>query len=186
MSETSNMEKLLMAIIELQQDTRKMQKGLQKMNARLEWYIRDYEEWKDEMKNLIIESLQNEQPVEYSKKEGEISNKEEIVYEYLKEFGLPTSVKGFKYLTDAIIMYNEPGMDSVTKSLYPKIGKKRNTTGQRVERAIRHAIEIIWSRGNTKMIDELFGYSIDSKKGRPTNSEFISRISVEIEMEYCK
>ena len=114
----------------------------------------------------------------------EACNKE--FYEYLKEFGLPTSVKGFKYLTDAIIMYNEPGMDSVTKSLYPKIGKKRNTTGQRVERAIRHAIEIIWSRGNTKMIDELFGYSIDSKKGRPTNSEFISRISVEIEMEYCK
>lgn len=186
------MERVLLAIIELQQDTRKAQESLQKMNSRLEWYIRDYEAWKAELKDMIMELLEKKETISVKEKEmqrereiiREIRSREDIAYEYLKKLGVPAHLKGYNYIFDAILMYNSSEMISVTKSLYPTIAKKHYTTPSRVERDIRHAIEVICSRADISIIEEIFGYSIDAIKGKPTNSEFIAQISKEIEKKY--
>ena len=100
--------------------------------------------------------------------------------------GVPAHIKGYQYLREAIIMsVNDIEMlNSITKILYPTIAKKYQTTASRVERAIRHAIEVAWSRGKMDTIDELFGYTINNGKGKPTNSEFIALIADRIRLEY--
>ena len=104
----------------------------------------------------------------------------------LHELGIPAHIKGYQYLRDAIILsVNDMEMlNSITKILYPTIAKKHQTTASRVERAIRHAIEVAWSRGKMDTIDELFGYTINAEKGKPTNSEFIALIADKIRLEY--
>ena len=106
----------------------------------------------------------------------------------LHELGIPAHIKGYQYLRDAITMVvkDQEMMGSVTKILYPAIAKKNQTTASRVERAIRHAIEVAWGRGKMETIDELFGYTISTGKGKPTNSEFIALISDKIFLEYKK
>lgn len=113
-------------------------------------------------------------------------NLETDVTDILHEVGVPAHIKGYQYLRDGIMMcVNEPEMlNSVTKILYPTIAKKNNTTASRVERAIRHSIEVAWNRGNMDMVYELFGYTINSGKGKPTNSEFIAMISDKIRLDY--
>lgn len=103
----------------------------------------------------------------------------------IHEVGVPAHIKGYHYLRDAIIMcVNDMDMlNSITKILYPEIAKKHQTTASRVERAIRHAIEVAWNRCNPKSVEELFGYTINSCKGKPTNSEFIAMISDRIRLE---
>ena len=100
--------------------------------------------------------------------------------------GIPAHIKGYQYLRDAIVMsVNDMDMlNSITKILYPTIAKKYQTTSSRVERAIRHAIEVAWSRGKMDTIDEMFGYTIHNGKGKPTNSEFIALITDRIRLEY--
>ena len=97
----------------------------------------------------------------------------------------PAHIKGYQYLRDAIIMSvrDMEMLSSVTKVLYPTIAKHYQTTPSRVERAIRHAIEVAWSRGKMDTIDELFGYTVSNGKGKPTNSEFIALISDRIRLE---
>ncbi len=97
---------------------------------------------------------------------------------------MPAHIKGYHYLRDAIIMsVNDMEMlGAVTKILYPAIAKKHNTTSSRVERAIRHAIEVAWSRGRIETIEDLFGYTINEGKGKPTNSEFIALIADKIRL----
>ena len=104
----------------------------------------------------------------------------------LHEIGIPAHIKGYQYLRDAIIISVEEKemLVSVTKVLYPAIAKKHGTTASRVERAIRHAIEVAWSRGKMDTIDEMFGYTIHNGKGKPTNSEFIALITDRIRLEY--
>ena len=104
----------------------------------------------------------------------------------IHEIGVPAHIKGYQYLREAIIMsVNDIEMlNSITKILYPTIAKKYQTTSSRVERAIRHAIEVAWSRGKMDTIDELFGYTIHNGKGKPTNSEFIALIADKIRLEY--
>ena len=104
------------------------------------------------------------------------------------EIGVPAHIKGYQYLRDAIILaVNDMEMlNSITKVLYPTIAKKHQTTPSRVERAIRHAIEVAWSRGKMDTIDELFGYTVSTGKGKPTNSEFIALIADKIRLEYKK
>ena len=104
----------------------------------------------------------------------------------IHEIGVPAHIKGYQYLREAIIMsVNDIEMlNSITKILYPTIAKKYQTTASRVERAIRHAIEVAWSRGKMHTIDELFGYTINNGKGKPTNSEFIALIADRIRLEY--
>lgn len=104
----------------------------------------------------------------------------------IHEIGVPAHIKGYQYLREAIMMsVNDIEMlNSITKILYPTIAKQFQTTSSRVERAIRHAIEVAWSRGKMDTIDELFGYTINNGKGKPTNSEFIALIADKIRLEY--
>lgn len=111
---------------------------------------------------------------------------ESDVTSMIHEIGVPAHIKGYQYLRDAIMMSVEDMemLNSVTKVLYPTIAKNHQTTPSRVERAIRHAIEVAWSRGKMDTIDELFGYTVSNGKGKPTNSEFIALISDRIRLEY--
>lgn len=113
-------------------------------------------------------------------------NLETDVTNIIHEIGVPAHIKGYQYLRDAIIMSvdNREVINSITKVLYPTIAKMNKTTPSRVERAIRHAIEVAWSRGKMDTIDGLFGYTIHTGKGKPTNSEFIALIADKIRLEY--
>lgn len=103
----------------------------------------------------------------------------------IHEIGVPAHIKGYQYLRDAIMMVVDDMdlLSAVTKELYPAIAKKNNTTPSRVERAIRHAIEVAWNRGRVETINNLFGYTVAEDKGKPTNSEFIAIISDKIRLE---
>ncbi|HCC06728.1 MAG TPA: sporulation transcription factor Spo0A [Clostridiales bacterium] len=103
----------------------------------------------------------------------------------IHEIGVPAHIKGYQYLRDSIMMSveNMEILDYITKELYPTIAKKYSTTPSRVERAIRHAIEVAWERGSTEYIDKLFGYTVNHRKGKPTNSEFIALISDKLRLE---
>ena len=111
---------------------------------------------------------------------------EKDVTDMIHEIGVPAHIKGYQYLREAIMMSVRDGemLNSITKILYPTIAKKYQTTSSRVERAIRHAIEVAWNRGKMDTIDELFGYTINNGKGKPTNSEFIALIADKIRLEY--
>ena len=113
-------------------------------------------------------------------------NLETDVTNIIHEIGVPAHIKGYQYLRDAIILsVNDMEMlNSITKVLYPTIAKRHQTTPSRVERAIRHAIEVAWSRGKMDTIDALFGYTVSTGKGKPTNSEFIALIADKIRLEY--
>ena len=108
------------------------------------------------------------------------------VTELLHEIGIPAHIKGYHYLRDAIMMAVDDMdvLNAITKILYPTVAKKYQTTSSRVERAIRHAIEVAWSRGKLDTLDELFGYTVSNGKGKPTNSEFIALIADTIQLEY--
>lgn len=115
-------------------------------------------------------------------------NLEARVTDMIHEIGIPAHIKGYHYLRDAIIMAIDDMdvLNAVTKVLYPTVAKMHQTTSSRVERAIRHAIEVAWSRGKLDTLDELFGYTVSNGKGKPTNSEFIALIADTIRLEYKK
>lgn len=119
-------------------------------------------------------------------KEVVIRDLEQDVTNMIHEIGVPAHIKGYQYLREAIMMsVEDPAMiSSITKILYPTIAKRFQTTPSRVERAIRHAIEVAWSRGRMETLDALFGYTIDTGKGKPTNSEFIALIADRIRLSY--
>ena len=103
----------------------------------------------------------------------------------LHELGVPSHIKGYHYLREGIkLLYNNPELiGGITKELYPSIAKKFSSTDTRVERSIRHAIEVSWNRGNWDLMQELFGYSVDIDKAKPTNSEFIVTIADKLRMD---
>lgn len=111
---------------------------------------------------------------------------EKDVTDMIHELGVPAHIKGYQYLREAIMMSVDDmdTLNSITKILYPSIAKKFDTTPSRVERAIRHAIEVAWSRGKMETLDALFGYTINTGKGKPTNSEFIALIADKIRLMY--
>lgn len=111
---------------------------------------------------------------------------ERDVTDMIHEIGVPAHIKGYQYLREAIIMsVEDPEMlGSITKVLYPTIARKYQTTSSRVERAIRHAIEVAWNRGRMETLDAMFGYTINTGKGKPTNSEFIALIADKIRLQY--
>ena len=115
---------------------------------------------------------------------GQGKSLEQYVTSVIHEIGVPAHIKGYQYLRDAIIMcVNDMDLlNSITKALYPSIAKKYVTTPSRVERALRHAIEVAWSRGKMDTIYSLFGYTINSGKGKPTNSEFVALIADKIRL----
>ena len=102
----------------------------------------------------------------------------------LHQMGVPAHIKGYQYLRDAIVFVIEDVnlLGAVTKELYPMIAEKYNTTASRVERAIRHGIELAWDRGNIELMNKYFGYTIDVERGKPTNSEFIAMIADKLRM----
>lgn len=104
---------------------------------------------------------------------------------YIQQIGVPAHIKGYQYIRDAITMVIEDmdTINSITKLLYPTVAKHYSTTASRVERAIRHAIEVAWDRGNPDVLNDLFGYTILGSKGKPTNSEFIALIADKIRLD---
>lgn len=124
-----------------------------------------------------------------SKSSNIINNQRDLekdVTDMIHEIGVPAHIKGYQYLREAIMMsvQDMEMLNSITKILYPTIAKKFQTTPSRVERAIRHAIEVAWSRGKMETLDALFGYTINTGKGKPTNSEFIALIADKIRLLY--
>lgn len=107
------------------------------------------------------------------------------ITEILHEIGVPAHIKGYHYLRDSIRMaVEDPGIiNAVTKQLYPGVAKLYSTTSSRVERAIRHAIEVAWDRGDVDVLNSYFGYTIHNTRGKPTNSEFIAMISDKLRLE---
>ena len=112
-------------------------------------------------------------------------NLEALVTNIIHEVGVPAHIKGYQYLREAIIMVVKDidVINQITKSLYPQIAHKFNTTPSRVERAIRHAIEVAWGRGQQEVVENIFGYTISAAKGKPTNSEFIAMIADKLRLE---
>ena len=116
------------------------------------------------------------------------NNLEISVTRMLHQLGMPSHIKGYQYIRDGIIMiYNNPNIiGGITKELYPDVASKYDTTVSRVERAIRHAIEVSWNRGNWDLMEEIFGHSVDIDKAKPTNSEFIVTIADKLRLEFMK
>lgn len=113
------------------------------------------------------------------------SNLQISITKILHELGIPSHIKGYQYIREGIsIIYTKPSkIGGITKEIYPEIAEKYNTTDSRVERAIRHAIEISWNRGNWDLMEEIFGHSVDIDKAKPTNSEFIVTIADKLKLE---
>ncbi len=111
---------------------------------------------------------------------------ERYITDVMLEIGVPAHLKGYRYLRDAILLSgrNMEVVSSVTKQLYPTIARHFKTTDQKVERAIRNAIEVSWVRGNTQTFEKMFGYSASSGHARPTNSEYIARIADKVRLDF--
>ncbi|MGN0597842.1 MAG: sporulation transcription factor Spo0A [Ruminiclostridium sp.] len=111
---------------------------------------------------------------------------EYIVTDIIHQIGIPAHIKGYHYLRTAILLSvsDSEMINSVTKLLYPTVAKKYNTTSSRVERAIRHAIEIAWDRGDVDVLNNYFGYTIHTSRGKPTNSEFIALIADKLRLQF--
>ena len=118
-------------------------------------------------------------------KDKKEENLEALVTNIIHEVGVPAHIKGYQYLREAITMVvnDMDVINQITKCLYPKIALKFNTTPSRVERAIRHAIEVAWGRGDQKIVENIFGYTVNALKGKPTNSEFIAMIADKFRLE---
>ena len=107
------------------------------------------------------------------------------VTEILHQLGVPAHIKGYQFLRDAILLATEDSeyIHFITKRLYPEIAARNSTTASRVERAIRHAIEVAWDRGDVDTLNSYFGYTIQSLRGKPTNSEFIAMIADKMRLD---
>ena len=114
------------------------------------------------------------------------NNLEISITRMLHELGMPSHIKGYQYIREGIMMiYNNPEIiGGITKELYPDVASKFDTTVSRVERAIRHAIEVSWNRGNWDLMEEIFGHSVDIDKAKPTNSEFIVTVADKLRLEF--
>ena len=112
-------------------------------------------------------------------------NLETLVTAIIHEIGVPAHIKGYQYLREAILIAVEDMdvINAVTKVLYPEVAKRFGTTASRVERAIRHAIEVAWDRGDLETLQRYFGYTVNSAKGKPTNSEFIAMIADRLQLQ---
>ncbi len=118
----------------------------------------------------------------------EYNNIQSSISRILHELGIPSHIKGYQYIREGInILYDHPEtVGGITKELYPELASKYDTTVSRVERAIRHAIEVSWNRGSWDLMEEIFGHSVDVDKAKPTNSEFIVTIADKLRLDYFK
>ena len=138
-----------------------------------------------DLEEKILEYSNNEV---YSKKTIDLyySDLQMSITKLLHELGVPSHIKGYTFIREGInLIYNDPSIaNAITKELYPVIAKKYETTPSRVERAIRHAIEVSWNRANWELMEEIFGYSVDIDKAKATNSEFIVTLADKLRLEY--
>ena len=137
-----------------------------------------------DMLDSIIKSVTASQGTIHSL--GDECDMEVVVTDIIHQIGIPAHIKGYHYLREAILLSlsDTDMLESVTKSLYPSVAKKFDTTPSRVERAIRHAIETAWDRGDLDTIQTMFGYTVSGGKGKPTNSEFIALITDNLRLKY--
>lgn len=135
----------------------------------------------DEVKKTV--SIMDNEEIKFSRDDP--TNLEQEITNIIHEIGVPAHIKGYMYLREAITMVvnDMELLSAVTKELYPSIAKKYNTTASRVERPIRHAIEVAWSRGQVETINKIFGYTIHNDKGKPTNSEFIAMVADKLRLK---
>ena len=135
----------------------------------------------------IVERIRENQsfPIEFISNKNSAYSLEAKITNIIHEIGVPAHIKGYLYLREAITMVvaDMELLSAVTKELYPNIAKEFNTTPSRVERAIRHAIEVAWSRGKVDTINSLFGYTVHNEKGKPTNSEFVAMVADKLRLE---
>lgn len=142
--------------------------------------IREFGSKEDNM--VTFESGSSEQKTFASEKSAKKYSKDELevaITGIIHEVGVPAHIKGYQYIRSAILMAIEDMevINHITKQLYPDLAKKYKTTPSRVERAIRHAIEVAWNRGRSETMESIFGYTVSSSKGKPTNSEFVAMIA---------
>ncbi|MGN0643230.1 MAG: sporulation transcription factor Spo0A [Huintestinicola sp.] len=139
----------------------------------------------DMLANVIRSAVQMEQCPDDPRLSEDM---EMVVTDIIHQIGIPAHIKGYHYLREAILLSLEDSemLESVTKLLYPTVAKRFSTTASRVERAIRHAIETAWDRGDLDTIQNLFGYTVSVGKGKPTNSEFIALITDNLRLKYKK
>lgn len=140
--------------------------------------------------SLLLEITEGNEKVTNNKKETldntDENEKAAYITKIMHDLGVPAHIRGYQYLRTGILMVlEEPELlNSITKILYPEIAKKYKTTPSRTERAIRHAIEVAWSRGSLEDINKIFGYTVEDGKGKPTNSEFIAMVSDKMRLEF--
>ena len=140
----------------------------------------------DELEKRIL-SLSNLK-VESKNIDLRYNNLQIAITKILHELGIPSHIKGYQYIRDGVsLVFDNPDMiGGITKELYPELAKKFDTTVSRVERAIRHAIEVSWNRGNWDLMEEIFGNSVDIDRAKPTNSEFIVTVADKLSLDYHK
>ena len=155
----------------------------------IELLIQRIREIKNFRPNNVNDFIMKEQPrkapyVNINTSKGE-ENLEALVTNIIHGVGVPAHIKGYQYLREAIMMVvnDIDVINQITKSLYPQIAQKFCTTPSRVERAIRHAIEVAWGRGEVDLMENIFGYTVSAAKGKPTNSEFIAMIADKLRLE---
>ena len=148
--------------------------------------IRELKFYKPSQKNNFVGREIKPQYIEISNVDTKTEEHlEALVTNLIHEVGVPAHIKGYQYLREAIMMVvnDIDVINQITKSLYPQIARKYSTTPSRVERAIRHAIEVAWGRGQQEAVENIFGYTISASKGKPTNSEFIAMIADKLRLE---
>ena len=139
-------------------------------------------------KEILKERIEDSVEINYQKYEFIDNGIDRKISKLLHDLGMPSHIKGYQYIRDAIILMHDDSnyFSGITKQLYPEIAKKYNTTSSRVERAIRHAIEVSWSRGDYDLMDEIFGHSVDFDRAKPTNSEFLATLADKINLDESK
>lgn len=145
-----------------------------KVNLVMQYIATGDKKMKGELKKAILEALASEDETPIIKPKADLVD--DMIYDLLKNIGMPPHLLGYRYTVMAIhLCVKDPTyLDQITKRLYPDIASQYNTTGTRVERAMRHAVEVVFDRGNVAYITENFGYTASAKKGKLTNNEFIA------------
>ena len=147
--------------------------------------IREIKNFRPMPNNNFVSRESSRQYIEINTKKKGNENLEASVTNIIHEVGVPAHIKGYQYLREAIMLVvnDIDVINQITKSLYPQIAQKFETTPSRVERAIRHAIEVAWGRGEPGIMENIFGYTVSAAKGKPTNSEFIAMIADKLRLE---
>ena len=143
---------------------------------------------KDIKKEILEDRIIDATKLNYEHYEFIDVNINQKISKLLHDLGMPSHIKGYQYIRDAIyMMYSDSSyIGGITKQLYPSIASKYNTTSSRVERAIRHAIEVSWNRGDYDLMEEIFGHSVDFDRAKPTNSEFLATLADKLSLDESK